>query len=228
MEVVAHRLIRAYAYPLGDVGSMPLIHVAAARPANIQLALGRPSPVPHGRAANQALRSAATTPPLMNASHDPSSSASGGRSPRAAWRTSRSPYHPKSWSGPRAWRRTHRPRPKRDQSCARAPGRKRLHPLAEIDWLGDHHHSNHSGRVDHRIAFSAWTMAAIIVASALRPARAVTPSTANSVPPRSGLALHRSALRSWSTAAVGVVSSTTAGTNCNSSAFVYASGQHPR
>ena len=37
-------------------------------------------------------------------------------------------------------------------------------PFAEVHRLGCYHYLNSYGRVDHRIAFSAWTMAAIIAA----------------------------------------------------------------
>jgi hypothetical protein len=38
--------------------------------------------------------------------------------------------------------------------------------LAEVGRLGCYHHLNSYGRPDHRIAFSAWTMAAMIAAFA--------------------------------------------------------------
>src|ERR1700750_2690554 len=62
---------------------------------------------------------------------------------------------------------------------------KPFHSLAEVDRLGRHHHPDYSGRADHRFALSAWTMAAIIAASAPRPARIVTPSTSSVIPPTS-------------------------------------------
>src|SRR5437667_359565 len=62
---------------------------------------------------------------------------------------------------------------------------KPLHSLAEVDRLGCHHHPDSSGRADHRLAFSAWTMAAIIATSAPRPAWMVTPSASISIPPTS-------------------------------------------
>src|SRR4029079_2780528 len=94
-----------------------------------------------------------------------------------------------------------------------------LHPLAEVDRLGCHHHPDSSGRTDHRLAFSARMMAAIIATSAPRPTRIVTPSASISMPPTSGLALCRAVLRSWPTATAGTMASTTAGTNGGSSAI---------
>lgn len=96
---------------------------------------------------------------------------------------------------------------------------KPLHSLAEVDRLGGHHYPDSSGRADHRLAFSAWTMAAIIATSAPRPTRIVTPSASISMPPTSGLTLRRVVLRSWPTATAGTLASTTAGTNGGSSAI---------
>src|SRR5436190_21518033 len=62
-------------------------------------------------------------------------------------------------------------------------------------------------------------MAAIIVASAPRPTRIVTPSTSTSIIPTSGLDLHRRALRSRPRAGADAPTSTTAGTNFTSSEF---------
>lgn len=58
----------------------------------------------------------------------------------------------------------------------RTPHNRGLHIIAEVDRLGCHHHPDSSGPADHRPAFSAWTMAAIIVTSTPRPTRIVTPS----------------------------------------------------
>ncbi|MGX1428754.1 hypothetical protein AB7M59_009248 [Bradyrhizobium elkanii] len=108
----------------------------------------------------------------------------------------------------------------------RTPHNRRLRIIAEVDRLGCHHYPDSSGRADHRGAFSAWTMAAIIATSAPRPTRIVTPSASISMPPASqrraptsGLALRRAILRSWPTVTAGTMASTTAGTNGGSSAI---------
>lgn len=60
---------------------------------------------------------------------------------------------------------------------------------------------------------------AIIATSAARATRIVTPSASISMPPISGLALRRAVLRSRPAIATGAMASTTAGTNCGSSAI---------
>ncbi len=64
-----------------------------------------------------------------------------------------------------------------------------LRIITEVDRLGRHHYPNRTRWADHRLAFSAWTMAAIVFASAPRPARIVTPSTSTSIIPTSALGL---------------------------------------
>ena len=73
-------------------------------------------------------------------------------------------------------------------------------------------------RTDRAFDGIAWTMAAIVFASAPRLARIVTPSTSTSIIPTSGSDLHRGALRRRRSAGTDAPTSTTAGTNCNSSA----------
>ena len=97
-------------------------------------------------------------------------------------------------------------------------GRKPFHPLTEVYRFGRHHHPDRTRRADHRLTFSAWTIDAIIVGSAPRPARIVMPSTSISMIPASALALQRIALRSRPRADAGTTASTTAGTNCTSAA----------
>lgn len=147
--------------------SMPLIHFAAARPTIIRLASGRPSPVPREHAANQALRAAPPIPPPTNASHHPRSSASGRHRPRAAWRTgTKSRTIPQDPLDPVRPLGTEHINGRRERIALHVFAHQHsepLHSLAEVDWLGCHHHPDSSGRADHRLTFGAWTMAAIIV-----------------------------------------------------------------
>ncbi|MGY3695431.1 hypothetical protein ACVIGA_005511 [Bradyrhizobium sp. USDA 3240] len=219
---VAHTQFRAYSPPSDDAFDAPdSLRRSAAN--NIRLALAPASLAPHAQAASRAPPAAPTIAPPTGASRRPRSSASGRSHPRASWRTGTDPFRPEHQLD------TIRPLgPKhidssRELVCPHAlahQDREPFHPLAEVHRFGRHHHPDRTRRADHRLAFSAWTIDAIIVVSAPRPARIVMPSTSISMIPASqrrarvsALALQRTALRSRSTAGAGTAASTTAGTN---------------